>query len=403
VITRRALLASTPVAALAASSAGIARAQAGAIRIGDINSYSGLPAFTLPYRKGWQLAVDEINARGGVAGRRLEVISLDDAGRPGDAVTAANGLVANERCVLLAGTYFSNVGLAVADFAKQRKVPFVAAEPLTDALVWSQGNRYTFRLRPSTYMQSAMLVEEAAKQPAKRWATVAPNYEYGQAAVAAFKRLLSEKRPDVQWVAEQWPAQGKIDAGATLQALERARPEALFNVTFATDLARLVREGHTVGFFKGKTVASLLTGEPEYLEPLGAEAPDGWIVTGYPYYDITTPEHQRFVTAYRERFNEAPRCGSLVGYNTFRAIGAALEKARSTEAEALVRALKGLTFESPIGPITFRAADHQSTMGAWVGRTAKRDGKGVMVDWRYADGAEYLPDDKAVAALRPAE
>lgn len=371
------------------------------IRIGEINSYSGIPAFTLPYRNGWTLAVEEANAAGGVLGRRIEVLSRDDAGRPGDAVTAANNLVARERVALLAGTFYSHVGLAVSDFANQRKVLFVAAEPLTDALIWEKGNRYTFRLRPGTYTQAAMLVEEAAKLPAKRWATVAPNYEYGQAAVAAFKKLLSERRPDVQWVAEQWPALGKIEAGPTIQALAQARPEAIFNVTFGGDLARFVREGTTVGFFEGKSVVSLLSGEPEYLDPLGAEAPDGWIVTGYPWYAIETPAHRRFVEAYRARFGETPRLGSLVGYNTFKAIIAAIAKAGSTDTEKLVAAMRGLTFDSPIGPITFRASDHQATMGAFVGRLAVRDGKGVMVDWRYVDGSTYLPDDRAAAALRP--
>lgn len=402
-MVRPVILALGVVALLAGGLAPAPASAQSTIRIGEINSYSGIPAFTLPYRYGAQLAVEEINASGGVLGRKLEVLFRDDAGKPGDAVTAANNLVAREGVALLAGTFYSHVGLAVSDFANQRKVLFVAAEPLTDALIWEKGNRYTFRLRPGTYMQAAMLVEEAAKLPAKRWATVAPNYEYGQAAVAAFKKLLSEKRPDVEWVAEQWPALGKIDAGATIQALARAKPEAIFNVTFGGDLARLVREGQTVGFFTGKSVVSLLSGEPEYLDPLGAEAPEGWIVTGYPWYSIDTPEHRRFVTAYRERFGDTPRLGSLVGYNTFLAIAAALRKAGSTDTEALVAAMKGLTFQSPIGPITFRASDHQSTMGAFVGRLAIRDGKGVMVDWRYADGARYLPDERAAAAMRPAD
>ena len=392
-------------AATAAVAAGLARRPAlaqAAIRIGEVNSYSGIPQFTLPYRNGWQLAVEEVNAAGGVLGRRLEVLSRDDAGRPGDAVTAANGLVANEGVALLAGTFFSHVGLAVSDYARQKRVLFVAAEPLTDALVWEKGHRYAFRLRPGTHTQAAMLVEEAAKLPAKRWATVAPNYEYGQAAVAAFRKLLAERRPDVQWVAEQWPAQGKIDPGPTIQALAQGRPEAIFNVTFGTDLAKFVREGQTIGFFQGKAVVSLLSGEPEYLDPLGAEAPEGWIVTGYPWYAIDTPAHRRFLGAYRARFEDYPRLGSVVGYNTFTAIAAAIAKAGSVDTERLVVAMEGLAFDSPFGPITFRASDHQSTMGAYVGRTAVQEGKGVMVDWRYADGARYLPDDRAVAALRPA-
>src|SRR5512140_2516564 len=197
------------------------------IKIGEINSYSLLPAFTDPYRKGWQLAVEEINAAGGIGGKKLVVVSKDDGGKPADAQTAANELVSSEGVAMLAGTFLSNIGLAVSDFANQKKVFFLAAEPLTDAVTWAKGNKYTFRLRPSNYMQAAMLVEEAAKLPAKRWVTVSPNYEYGQSAVKWFKQLLSAKRPDVEFVAEQWPALGRIDAGATVQALAQARPEAI--------------------------------------------------------------------------------------------------------------------------------------------------------------------------------
>src|SRR2546425_4372070 len=201
------------------------------IKIGEINSYSLLPAFTEPYRNGWQLALEEINAAGGINGKKLIVVSKDDGGKPADAQTAANELVSSENVVMLTGTFLSNIGLAVSDFANQKKVFFLAAEPLTDAITWSKGNRYTFRLRPSNYMQAAMLVEAASKLPAKRWATVAPNYEYGQSAVAVFKKLMSEKRPDIQWVDEQWPPQGKIDAGPVVQAVSAAHPEAIPNRT----------------------------------------------------------------------------------------------------------------------------------------------------------------------------
>ncbi|HXP97243.1 MAG TPA: ABC transporter substrate-binding protein, partial [Telmatospirillum sp.] len=287
---------------------------ADAIKIGEISSYSSLPAFTLPYRNGWQLALEQINAAGGVNGRKLEVVSRDDGGKPGDAVTAANELVTRENVALLFGTFFSHIGLAVADFANQKKVLFIGAEPLTDAMTWEKGNHYTFRLRPGTYMQAAMLVEQAAKLPAKRWATVAPNYEYGQAAVKVFKELLSAKRPDVQWVEEQWPVQGKIDGGSTVQALAHAEPEAIFNVTFGADLTKFIREGNTRGLFKDRAVVSLLTGEPEYLDALGDETPKGWIVTGYPWEQIKTAEHDAFLNAYRAKYKDYPRVGSLVGY-----------------------------------------------------------------------------------------
>ena len=379
-----------------------ANAQQGPIRIGEINSYTGpLAAFTVPYRNGWLLAVEEINAKGGVLGRPLEVISRDDGGKPANAIKFAEELVRRENVDLIAGTFLSNIGLAVADFANRNKILFVASEPLSDAVVWSKGNAYTFRLRPSTYMQAAMLAEEAAKLPAKRWATIAPNYEYGQSAVKAFKGVLKALRPDVEFVGEQWPALFKIDAGATVQAIARVNPDAIFNVTFSIDLAKFVREGQIRGLFRDREVASLLTGEPEYLDMLKEETPEGWIVTGYPWQAIKEPTHRAFLDAYQSRFDDYPRAGSIVGYNTILTIAAMLEKAGSTETDAMVSAMKGLELDTPFGPITYRGLDHQSTMGAYVGRTAKVDGKGVMVEFRYANGADYLPDDATVKKLRP--
>ncbi len=370
------------------------------IKIGEINTYSKLTNFTFPYRNGWQLALEEINAAGGVNGKMLEVISRDDAGKPGTAVTIAEELVTKDKVALLMGSFFSHVGLAVTDFSKRNKVLYVAAEPLSDALVWAKGNRYTFRLRPSTYMQAAMLAAEAAKNPAKKWATIAPNYAYGKDAVKSFKKVLKSLRPDVEFVAEQWPALFKINAGSEIQALSAAKPDAVYNVTFGGDLAKFVREGKLRGFFKDTFVVSLLTGEPEYIDPLKGEAPQGWLVTGYPWYDIKTPAHDKFLAAYQKKFNDYPRTGSLVGYNVMMAVAAMLKKAGTTDTEKMVDAMEGLTYDSPVGPVHFRKIDHQSTMGAYVGFTALKDGKGKMVDWKYDDGKDFLPGDDEVKQLR---
>ena len=370
------------------------------IRVGDINTYSALPAFALPYRNGWQLALAEINDSGGVLGRSLEIVPRDDGGNAGNALTAANELAVRENVTLLMGTFFSHVGLAVSDFARQKRMLFIAAQPLSDALTRGKGNRYTFRLRPSVSMQAKMLAEEAAKMPAKRWASVAPDYEYGKSAVAAFKEIMARKRPDVEWVAEQWPTLNKIDAGPTVQALQQTRPEGIFNVTFAADLTQFVREGAARGLFRDRTVVSLLTGEPEYLDPLKTEAPIGWLVTGYPWHVIATPEHKAFLEAYLPKFNDYRRLASVVGYATMKAVAAILARAGSTDTEKMVEAAEGVGVDTPFGPITFRAADHQSTMGAYVGRIALENGKGAMVDWRYADGADYLPSPGEVRELR---
>jgi branched-chain amino acid transport system substrate-binding protein len=395
---RRELIAA---ASLVAAAALPVHAQ-GVIKIGEVNSYKAQPAFLEPYKKGMELAVEEINAAGGVGGRKLELITRDDNANPGDAVRVAEELLSREKIDVLTGTFLSHIGLALTDFAKQKKVFFLAGEPLTDKIVWANGNAYTYRLRPSTYMQVAMLVPEAAKLKKKRWAIVYPNYEYGQSAIASFKQLLKAAQPDVEFVAEQAPPLGRVEAGPVVQALLDSKPDAIFNVLFGADLSRFVREGNTRELFKGREVVSLLTGEPEYLDPLKDETPNGWIVTGYPWNGINTPEHRTFLAAYQKRFNDYPRLGSVVGYALIHSVAAGVAKAGGTETDKLVAAFRGLQVNTPFGRITYRPEDNQSTLGAFVGRTKNEGGKGVMVDYRYLDGANYLPSAAEVRKLRPA-
>lgn len=375
------------------------------IKVGEINHYKRLAAFAEPYKKGIELALAEINADGGVLGKPLEFVFRDDQGDPAEAVKIAEELMTREGTVMLTGTILSHVGLALSSFAAEKEYLYLAAEPLADSLVWSSGNPYTFRLRASTWVQAAMLAEEAAKTDAITYATIAPNYAYGQDAVAAFKENLQRLKPEVEFVAEQWPALFNIDAGAEVQAIERAKPDAIYNVTFGSDLAKLVREGGDRGLFDGRNVYGLLTGEPEYLDPLGDEAPEGWFVTGYPWYGFEdgTPG-KTFVDAYMDATGETPKIGSLVGYMTAQSIAAGIEKAGATDTASLVAAFEGLTIaDTPVGELTYREIDNQSTLGAWVGTTALKDGKGVMVDWEYKDPAPYMPTDEEIMAMRPAE
>ena len=381
----------------------VSHAQPAPIKIGELNSYKALPALMGPYRKGWELAQDEVNNSGGLLGRKVETIFRDDNANPGDAVRAAEELVSRERVDVLAGVTLSNVGLAVADFAAQRKSFFLASGPLSDKVVWDNGNRYTYRLRAGTHALAASVVDEAAKAKKKRWAVVYPNYEYGQSAVAAFKQLLKAAQPDVEFVAEQATPLGRVDAGSVVQALSDAKPDAIFNVLFGADLSKFVREGNTRGLFQGREVVSLLTGEPEYMDPLKDEAPNGWIVTGYPWYGIQTPEHKAFQTAYQAKFNDYPRLGSIVGYSAIKSLAEGMKKAGSTDTEKLVAAFKGLQVPTPFGRITYRPEDNQSTMGIYVGRTALVNGKGVMKTGTYIDGAQLTLPDADIARLRTAK
>lgn len=380
---------------------GLASAEV-SLRLGEVNSYKAQAVFLEHYKRGLELAVDDINANGGVKGGTVELILRDDNANPGDTIRAAEELFVREDIDILIGGFLSNTALALADYARQKNVVYLAGEPMTDRLTWQGGNKNTFRIRPGTYTQVAMLVPEAAKLQKKRWALVYPNYEFGQSAIAAFKELIAKQQPDVEIVGEFAAPLGKIDAGSVTQAISDVQPDAIFNALFGADLLKFVREGNTRGIFSDRPVVSLLTGEPEYLDPMKRETPEGWIVTGYPYASLNQPEHVKFVEAYRAKFDDYPRLGSLVGYSLVLTATAAFLEAGSSDTDALIAALKKIEVSTPIGPVRFRDQDNQGTMGTYVGTLTQKDGKGVMENAVFYDGAEASlhPSDDVIAAAR---
>jgi len=327
----------------------------------------------------------------------------DDKGQPPEAVKHAQELVESEKVALIAGGFLSNVGLAVSDWAKQNKTMFVVAEALTEALTWAKGHDHVVRLRPNTYEQGRMLAEKAGKMKYVKWATIGPNYEYGKRAWETFRDRLKELKPEVQVVGEHWPTLGKIEPGPLVTAIMSQNPDALYVSLFGSDWLAFVREAQKRGLFQKIFVVGILLGEPEYIDPLKLEAPEGNLVTGYPWYDIKSPAHQDWVARYTKRGDKHPVLGSLIGYVTYVSIAEAIKKAGGTDTSKLVQAFKGLKVETPIGPITFRAADGQSTMGAWVGTTKldSQRGVGIMVNHEYVPGEKVLPSEEEAKKLRP--
>jgi branched-chain amino acid transport system substrate-binding protein len=382
---------------------GRAAAQQQPITIGEINSYSGVAAaFTAPYRSGVELARDEINAGGGVLGRPLKILFRDDKLRPDEAVKHAQELLFQQRVDVLMGTFSSAVGLAVSEFARRHKVLFLAAEPLTEALTWEKGHRYVFRVRPNTWEQGRILAERAATLPHTTYAVIGPDYEYGHKAWEGFWNRLRELRPEVELVSASWPKLGAGEFSGHITKMLQAQPDAVFSSLFGSDWIAFVKQATPFGLFEKQFFIGLLMGEPEYMDPLGQDAPAGILVTGYPWYAIDTPEHQAFVKKYRDKTGSHPFLGSLVGYITMHSLARAIATAGTLDTEKIIAALEGLTVPTPIGPITYRPFDHQSTMGAWVGMT-KYDparGVGIMVDWTYVPGEEVLPSRQDVARMR---
>ncbi len=149
-------------------------------------------------------------------------------------------------------------------------------------------------------------------------------------------------------------------------------------------------------------IVNPLAGEPEYMLPLGADAPENWLVLGYPGEDDPRPENQAFCAAYRAYAGEGPTLGSLLGYMLIDILKQAIERAGTVETEGLIAGFEGLEADTPMGPMKIRAADHQATMGGWVGKLTCRDGSAAMKDWSFCEGSDYLPSEAEGALLRPA-
>ena len=409
ILTRRHLLATTT--ALVATSWLRPALAAAPIIIGELTSYQRLPAFTTPYRNGWMMAVEQINANGGVLNnRKLLVISRDDQGTPADSQIVADQLVAEDKAIMLMGSSFAHIADALAQYANKRPVPFLAIQPLTDHLVPEQIKRNTdpnpgasFLLRPSLVTQAAVLAEQAAALPAKRWAIIAPNYEFGKIVAATFQANLSALRPDVEFVAMEWPLLNSIDAPETVTNLLAAAPDAIFNACFGPDLTALFQEGLTRALFIRRPFVSLLTGEPEYLADLRKilvgdfelYGPSQFITTGYPVTTIKTPEHTAFRDAYLARYAEEPKMASVLGYSAIQAIVTALRESKTFDTADIIKTMNDMNFNTPFGPVTLRQRDHQSTMGVFVGNIGVTDNQITMIDGTYKDGTQYLPTDQS--------
>lgn len=373
------------------------------ILIGEINSYSApvLESFLVPYRKGIEFGLEQVNAAGGVLQRPLEFIFRDDRLSPVHAAEQAEQLIVEGQVDLLAGAFTSDIGVAIGEVADRRRTVYIASEPRTDALVWDGGSRYVFRLRTCQSSMISMLIELAVSRPEKRWAVVAPSYGGGQRIRVLFKEMLEARRGDIEWVGDYAFELGALDSAAATRWLAEKRPEAMLTVVYGGDLAPFVRAGNAAGVFRDRLVVNPLAGEPEYLDMLGPDTPEGWVVLGYPARDDERPAHRAFRDAYVARHGEDPQLGALLGHMLVQAIAAGISRAGSVETEPLVDGFEGLRFSSPIGEILIRAADHQSTMGAWRGTLALRDDRGVMENWVFLDGGAHLPSESEAARRRP--
>ncbi len=377
---------------------------ADSIKVGFIDSYSG-PAttYTLDVLDGFKLAMTEINAKGGVLGRKIEYVTRDDKFKPDVALTMAKELIMREQVDLLMGTTNSSATLAISDFVKKEKIPFIVTDAKSDKITGEQGHRYIFNANENTAMIGKAAALVLAKKPYVKYWITGEDYEFGHACAEAVWNNLKALKPSVQLLGQSWRKLGETDLVPYMTAMLQAKPDFIISAAGGSGIVNFLKSVKATGLAERIPIYQHNATELAALQPLGMDAPEGVMGTSnYQFYYPNTPENKVFVENFRKAFNRYPRSTALYGYVAAQFMARAYQKAGKVDAERFIDAMEGLVVDSPVGKVDMRACDHQVTLPMYVGVTKKAPGYDFLIasDIITVPGKDYVPSCEEIAKLR---
>src|SRR6266571_5313008 len=369
------------------------------IKVGVPLPLSGPPAlFGDPASKGAQMYVDELNAKGGVIGRKIELIIRDSKADANEAVRVAREMILKDNVDFLVGTLTSAEGPAVSVVAKENKIVFIAPIPKTDQLTAPDKlHPYVFRVAANTTMEGRSAAEIVAKWPVTKVATIAFDYAYGQDVTRSFVEHLKKIKPSVQIVDQQWPKLGEQDYNPFINAQMAKKPEAIVSSIWGGFFVTYSKQAKALGMFdavKYNFIGLGEAGSPETTKSMGADYPVGiWGNSYDAFYWGETAAHRAY-TARLSKYlkDEYPSSWAIQGYIGMQFLTEAIKKAGSTDSDKVAKALLGLTVDTPAGKLTIREKDHQANRGQLYGKTAM-DSKypfPIMKPVEYVDPTKFM-------------
>jgi branched-chain amino acid transport system substrate-binding protein len=343
------------------------------IKIGIIDSYSGPPTtFTYDVRDAFKLATDEINAQGGVLKRKIEFTTRDDKFKVDLALSMAKELVMMEKVDILMGTINSAASLAVSEYCKTEKMPFLVTFSKSEKITGEKGHRYVFEVSENTVMIGNAAAAGLAKKPYIKYWIAGDDYEYGHACADATWNTLKKLKPKVELMGQSWWKVGEPELTPYLTAISTAKPDAVIFSPGGATITNLMKVSKTTGFAEKFPICLHTATEHSNLAPLGLDAPEGVLGTSnYHFYYPDTPKNKAFAKAFKDAYGREPKVGALYGYLAAQFIAKALEKAGKMDREQFINALEGMKVDSPIGEIEMRAFDHQAMLPMYMGVTKK--------------------------------
>jgi branched-chain amino acid transport system substrate-binding protein len=371
-----------------------AHAQKG-VKVAMVNTSTGGAAlYGLAGIEGAKIAVAELNATGGVLGRKIELIVRDDAAKPDVGAREIRDVILREEVAAVFGPVSSGVLLAMSEVAKENKTILISHTANTERAFVERGHRYIFSVVPNTFIEGSAMGQYMAKKPYKRYMIIGPGYEFGYIQAEAFERRLKENKQDVEIINKLWPKLGETDFTSYITAIVAAKPDAVYSNLFGSDLIAFTKQAKGYDFFKIPFAALY---DVDTLQGLGKDAVEG--VIGYergPFHVIRklapSPRFEDFIKKYRAAANKYPSTWAINAYDGVMAWAKAVKRAKSVDTEKVVDALEGLEVDSLRGPGRYiRKADHQANVGSYIGVVAWDKSFPDFAIWK---DATYIPGDQ---------
>lgn len=371
------------------------------LKVGIIDAYSGpASSYAKDALDGFKLGVNEVAANGGP---KIDFVTRDDQFNAAKDLSWAKELVMQEHVDVVAGLMNSAGALAVASYADQQKVPFITWESMSAQITGSHGGKYVFAMPPNTTMIGNADAKEMAGLPYTRYWLAGDDYDYGHSVVNSFWAALQKDKPGVQKLGTSWWPVGETNYTPYLNVIRAAKPDVLFAGTGGADMVSFLKAVQASGLNKQMAVLDHTATDPSTLKALGADAPVGVYGTSdYLSYYPATNANKDFVAAFKKAYGHGPGFPALYGYLTARFLGAAVQKAGGVNKTKLAEALSGMTIDSPVGPVTIRAGDHQLETPMFFGRTAVQAGRTTLVMKNPVEipAAQIMPSLASVLASR---
>ena len=375
-----------------------------AIKVGIVDTYTG-PAttYTEDVLDGFKLAVSQINAKGGVLGRKMEFQTRDDKFKPDIALEMTKDLVMRENVDILMGSTNSGGALAMSEFARKEKIPFIVTDAKSDKITGEKGHRYVFNTNENTAMIGRATALMLSRKPYVKYSILGEDYEFGHACAEEIWSSLKALRPDVQLLGQSWRKAGEVDLVPYITGVMNAHPDCIISASGGGGIVNFMKAVEAMGLEKKVPIYQHYATDLLALRPLGLDAPEGVMgSSSYHFYYPNIPENKAFTDEFMQVYKRYPGSTAFYGYVAGQLIAKAFQKAGKIDRERFIDAMEGLVIDSPIGKLQMRACDHQLILPMYYGVTKKTKTYDFLIgsDMTTIPGKDYLPSCEEIMKLR---